>query len=181
MHVKYFTFHTDSNYYIYCRYLLLQLSLIFLGLHKSFLDQFKYYCDLWRTRSRYATILFLNSGQNNLLTIISVFKIYYNPNISVLLGKSHLLRMIANCATDKNLAVCVSAPTGKLAARYKQQLPNCKCNTVHSNFTIPVAEKHTGSVNWSLSDVHVLLIDEVLSFIKHVYHGNINSPFRNHL
>ena len=84
------------------------------------------------------------------------------------MGKSHLLRMIANYATDKNLAVCLSAPTGELAARYKQQLPNCRCNTVHSNFTVPVGEKHMRSVNWSLSDVHVLLIDGVLSFIKHV-------------
>ena len=71
--------------------------------------------------------------------------------------------MIANYATDKNLAVCVSVPTGKLAARYKQQLPNCGCNTVHSNFTIPVGAKDMGSINWSLSDIHVLLIDEVLS------------------
>ena len=71
--------------------------------------------------------------------------------------------MFANYATDKNLAICVSAPTGKLAARYEQQLPNCRCNTVVSNFTIPVGEKRVGSVNWSLSDIHVLLIDEVLS------------------
>ena len=111
-------------------------------------------------------MILLNSGQSSLLTIPNLFKIYHNPNISILLGKSHLLKMIANYATDKNLAVCVSAPTGKLAARYKQQLPNCRCNTVHTNFTIPVDEKPAGSVNWSLSDVHVLLIDEVLSSLN---------------
>ena len=76
--------------------------------------------------------------------------------------------MIANYATDKNFAVCGSAPTGTLAARYKQQLPNWSCNTVPSNFTISVGEKHMGSVSRSLPDIHVLLIDEVLSFIKHV-------------
>ena len=88
---------------------------------------------------------------------------FHNTNISFLSGKSYLLRMIANYGTDKNLRVCVSAPTGKLAARYKQQLPDCRCNTVHSNFTIPVGAKRMGSINWSLSDIHVLLIDEVPS------------------
>ena len=69
--------------------------------------------------------------------------------------------MIVNYVTDKNLGVCVSAPTGKLAARYKQQLPDCRCNIVHSNFTISVGTKDMEAINWSLSDVHALLIDEV--------------------
>ena len=88
---------------------------------------------------------------------------FKNVNLSFTSGKSYLLRMIANYATGRNLATCVSAPTGKLTARYKQQLPNCQYNTVHSNFTIPVGQKDLGSINWSLSDIHVLLIDEVLS------------------
>ena len=76
-------------------------------------------------------------------------------------GKSYLLRAIANYATEKNLKVCVSTPTGKLYVRYKQQLPNCRCNTVHTNFFIPVGVKDPGSINWTLSDVHLLLVDEV--------------------
>ena len=55
--------------------------------------------------------------------------------------------MIANYATLRNLAVCISAPTGKLAARYKQQLPSCRCNTVYSSFAIPVGQKDLGSIN----------------------------------
>ena len=94
---------------------------------------------------------------------------FQSINLSFTPGKSYLLRMIATYATERNLAVCVSAPTGKLAARYKQQLPNCRCNTVHSNFTIPVGQKDLGSINWSLSDIHVLLIDEVLSPNKIYY------------
>ena len=103
--------------------------------------------------------------------------IFHSINLSFTSGKSYLLRMIATYATERNLAVCVSAPTGKLAARYKQQLPNCRCNTVHSNFTIPVGQKDLGSINWSLSDIHVLLIDEVLSPSKiHILYTTINSP-----
>ena len=59
---------------------------------------------------------------------------------------------------------CVSAPTGKLSSTYAHQLPTCRCNTVHSNFFIPVDNTtHPTTINWDLSKVHVLLVDEVIN------------------
>ena len=146
--------------------------LFVLRLHKGFIHEFQHYCNIWWTRSSYLIFVFLFNLLAKLKSIyfnsfivlaeLHAF-IFENVNICFTSGKSYLLKMIANYASDRNLVVCVSAPTGKLAARYKQQLRNCRCNTVHSNFTIPVGQKDLGSMNWSLSDIHVLLIDEVLS------------------
>ena len=84
---------------------------------------------------------------------------------SYTLGKSFLLKTIANCALDRGLNVCFSAPTGKLSSKYAHQLPMCRCNTVHSNFLIPVDNStHPNTINWGLSDVHVLLVDEVMNY-----------------
>ena len=81
------------------------------------------------------------------------------------IGKSFLLRTIANCALDHGLNVCLSAPTGKLSSTYAHQLPMCRCNTVHSNFFIPVNNStHPNTINWGRSDVHVLLVDEVMNY-----------------
>ena len=83
---------------------------------------------------------------------------------SCILGKSFLLKTIANCALDRGLDVSLSAPTGKLSSTYAHQLPICRCNTVHSNFFIPVDNTtHPSTINWGLSDVHVLLVDEVIN------------------
>ena len=79
------------------------------------------------------------------------------------IGKSFLLKTIANCALDRGLNVSLSAPTGKLSSTYAHQLPMCRCNTVHSNYFIPLDKTaHPNTINWSLSDVHVLLMDEVI-------------------
>ena len=103
---------------------------------------------------------------------MNVFKqwyilLFYNCYILVysrILGKSFLLRTIANRALDRGLNVCVSAPTGKLSSTYAHQLPTCRCNTVHSNFFIPVDNTtHPTTINWDLSKVHVLLADEVIN------------------
>ena len=93
--------------------------------------------------------------------------LFYNCYInlfSCILGKSFLLRTIANRTLDRGLNVCVSAPTGKLSSTYAHQLPMCRCNTVHSNSFIPVDNTtHPNTINWGLSDVHVLLLDEVIN------------------
>ena len=82
------------------------------------------------------------------------------------LGKSILLEYIAKYAIENGYNVCISAPTGKLAARYASRLPECRCNTVHSNFFIPVNNDEQLGINWSLADVHILIVDEVyLSFL----------------
>ena len=79
------------------------------------------------------------------------------------IGKSFLLKIIANCALERGLNVCLSAPTGKLSCTYVHQLPMCICNTVHSNYFIPVDKTaHPNTINWSLSDGHVLLVDEMI-------------------
>ena len=74
-----------------------------------------------------------------------------------------LLNSIANHALELGLNVYVSAPTGKLASTYAIELPMCRCNTVHTNYFIPVGNtRQSNVINWGLSDVHVLLEDEVI-------------------
>ena len=96
-----------------------------------------------------------------------VFLLFKNPVMVIqsflFLGKSYLLNCIAKYATENGYNVCVSAPTGKLASRCARDLPNCGCNTVHTNFHNPVGTNKSScnTVNWNLSDVHVIIIDEV--------------------
>ena len=47
----------------------------------------------------------------------------------------------------------ISAPTGKLEARYARKFAEIKCNTVHRNFFIPVGNQEGNRINWSLFDV----------------------------
>ena len=83
------------------------------------------------------------------------------------IGKSFLLKTFASLAMKRRLNVCMSAPTGKLASTYAEQFPDCRANTVHTNFFILVGNnQEPNMIYWSLSDVHVLLVDEVLFFIK---------------
>ena len=79
---------------------------------------------------------------------------------------------------EQGLNVCAFAPTGKLALTYAEVLPFCRCNTVHTNYFVPVGNnKVKNAINWSLADVHVLLVDEVtidmpfllLSIKLHIY------------
>lgn len=85
-------------------------------------------------------------------------------SFSCTLGKSFLFRTIANCALGRGLNVCLSAPTENLSSTYAHQLPMCRGNTAHSNFFIPVdTTTHSNTINWGLSDVHVLLVDEMIN------------------
>ena len=54
-----------------------------------------------------------------------------------------------------------------LASVYTKDFPDCKVNTVHSNYFIPVGKTNKNNgINWNLADVHVLLVDEVrFSFV----------------
>ena len=87
------------------------------------------------------------------------------------IGKSFLLKTIANHALELGLNFCVSAPTGKLASKYAVELPMCRCNTIHTNCFIPVGNtKQPNAINWGLSDVHVLLVDKVIKLSDIVVH-----------
>ena len=78
------------------------------------------------------------------------------------LGKSPLLRFIANRVLELGLNCCISAPTGKLASAYSAEFTDCRVNTVHSRYFIPVGNTNRyNAINWTLADVHVLLVDEV--------------------
>ena len=84
------------------------------------------------------------------------------------IGKLFLLKAIARAVMEQSLNVCVSAPIGKLASTYAEELPFCRCNTVHSNYFVPAGNtKGTNAINWSLADVHVLLNDEVTIHMPH--------------
>ena len=88
-----------------------------------------------------------------------------------IIGKSFLLKHIADYALELGLNVCISAPTGKLASKYAIEHPMCRCNTVHTNYFIPVGNnKQRYAINWGLSDVHVLLVDEVIKFSHIIVH-----------
>ena len=72
------------------------------------------------------------------------------------------MKTIANRVLELGLNCCISAPTGKLASVYAKEFPQCRVNTVHANYFIPVGttNKNNG-INWGLTDIHVLLVDEV--------------------
>ena len=101
--------------------------------------------------------------------------IYYKHILSIwfnyTIGKSFLLKNIANHAVELGLNVCVSAPTGKLASKYVMELPMRRCNTVHTNYFIPVGKtKQPYAISWGLSDVHILLVEEVIKLSNIVVH-----------
>ena len=76
--------------------------------------------------------------------------------------QSFLLRAIANRVLALGLNCCISAATGKLATTYATEFPQCIANTVHTNCFIPVGKtRKICGINWSLADVHALLVDEV--------------------
>ena len=78
-----------------------------------------------------------------------------------------MLKVKANRIQKLGVKCCISVPTGKLATTYATEFPQCRANTVHSNFFIPVGNrKKNTSINWSLADVHVLLVDEVRTLTK---------------
>ena len=95
-----------------------------------------------------------------LLTIF--IQILYFFLLICTIGKSYLLKAIANCTLERGLNVSVSAPTRKLSSTYTHELPSCRCYTVHANYFIPVDNSNNNTINWSLSDIHVLLVDEVI-------------------
>ena len=87
------------------------------------------------------------------------------PIVSCTIGKSFLFTTIANCALDHRFNVCLSAPTGKLSSTYEHQLPICRRNADHRNFFNGVGKAaHPNIINWSLYDIHVLLVDEVINY-----------------
>ena len=94
------------------------------------------------------------------------------------LGKSLLLKTIGNCVSKLGLNCCISAPTGKIASAYAAEFPDCRVNTVHSNYFIPVGKTNQNNgINWSLTDIHVLLVDE----IRCTYSTNITFELIMHL
>ena len=97
--------------------------------------------------------------------MISIFKKFCT------LGKLLLLKTIANQVLELGLNCCISAPTGKLASTYAKEFPDCRVNTVHSNYFILVGKTNKNNgINWSLADVYVLLVDEVkFYFVKSLY------------
>ena len=67
------------------------------------------------------------------------------------MGKSVLLKAIVNAVMEFGLNVCILAPTGKLASIYAQETPSCQCNTVQSNFFVPIDKtKQPDTINWCL-------------------------------
>lgn len=81
-----------------------------------------------------------------------------------------------NHALDLGLNVCISTPPGKLASKYAIKLPTCRCNTVHTNyFTAVGSSKLHSIINWSLSEVHVPLVDEVVKLSHIVMHVDVIS------
>ena len=80
---------------------------------------------------------------------------------------SYLLKSIANQVLQLELNCCISTPTGMLTSVYTKDFPDCKVNTVHSNYFIPIGKTNKNNgINWNLADMHVLLVDEVrFSFV----------------
>lgn len=64
--------------------------------------------------------------------------------------------------------------TNWYASRSAKDLADCRCNTVHTNYHIPVGTNKTSynTINGSLSDGHVLIIDEVFMFSFYICNFN---------
>lgn len=81
-----------------------------------------------------------------------------------IIGKSKLSEFIAKYATTNGFKFFISAPTEKLAARYARKFSDIKCNTVNINFFISVGNQEENGINWSLSDVQILIVDKVFTY-----------------
>lgn len=86
-------------------------------------------------------------------------------------GKSYLIRALMQFCLQHHLVPALACPTGKLAFTYSYEFPGVRCDTVHAMFNTPVGDDNM-VVNWGLSNVHLLVIDEVTqiraSFIDHI-------------
>ena len=78
-------------------------------------------------------------------------------------GKSYTIKSIVNHLLRNDANVLVATPTGFLASVFKAMLPDdATCDTVHASFHYPVDTDSTSpSINWDLSYVDVIIIDEI--------------------
>jgi hypothetical protein len=95
-------------------------------------------------------------------------------------GKSVVLKSIVKNSIAEQRHVLVCTPTGFLSSGYREffdQLTDCdlvKCDTIHSAFCFPVGIEEQPTVNWSVGQYELVIIDE-LSMVagvifRHVLH-----------
>ena len=91
-------------------------------------------------------------------------------------GKSEAIShcVVKHIANQQNILVAV--PTGFLASRFRAILPDdVTCDTVHSVFHIPVDTTQQSSINWSLAQYDILIIDEISMISERNFQHVINT------
>ena len=85
-------------------------------------------------------------------------------------GKTHTMNAcIAKCIAYK-LKVCVVAPTGFLACKYKAAFgEEITTDTVHAAFKYPIDNTTKPSINWELARFDFMVIDEISMIPKPVF------------
>ena len=73
-------------------------------------------------------------------------------------GKTHTLNACISERVTRRLKVCVAAPTGFLACKFKAIFgDDISTDTVHAAFKYPIEEGTSPSVNWELSRFDILV------------------------
>ena len=153
----------NSNTFIFCNafYNIIYCNIIFLFLLAFFL-----FCEHVSCYNINQSTVYFNCIGINMFFNLSYMFLFYNCYINHFLQANLFFseRLPTVLWTDRGLNFCLSAPAGKLCSRYAHQLLLCRCNTVHSNVFIPFDNSaHPATINWGLSDVHVLLADQVIN------------------
>ena len=77
-------------------------------------------------------------------------------------GKSETICQSVKQCICNNENVLVAAPTGFLSTRFRAILPDgVACETVRSDFFIPVNVSEPPRVNWAISHFDIVIIDEI--------------------
>ena len=86
-------------------------------------------------------------------------------------GKTHTLNACISECVQRGLKVCVVAPTGFLACKFKATFgDDISTNTVHGAFKYPVDENESPTINWELAHFDFLVVDEISMIPKPIFH-----------
>lgn len=91
-------------------------------------------------------------------------------------GKTHTMNACISRSLIYRLKVCVAAPTGFLACKYKSMFGDrITTDTVHAAFKYPVQESDAPAINWELAKFDFLVIDEISMIPKPIFMHILNT------
>lgn len=85
-------------------------------------------------------------------------------------GKSQTICHTISTCIEQQRKVLVAAPTGILAARYRNMFgTKIDADTVHSAFHFPVNPDEHPTINWNISSYDIVIIDEISMIPKTIF------------